>query len=164
MSPILDRCWLAASYDDSVPPFHHVENRTDDRGIVAEGVDAGRQWKDGLDRRQPAILASHVVRGRWNRTERRATNDEFSVAKSNLIGEIRVPARKLRDLHALTTIDVRDQRRRQRVSQPCFESRPVERFAVADRRGVESICVGVLEQDLTLTNLWLPPLAEDPNT
>ena len=40
---------LLVSDDEAMPPFHHVEDRTNDRRILAEGVDARRQRKDGMD-------------------------------------------------------------------------------------------------------------------
>ena len=104
---VLDGWRLLASNDEAMPPLHHVEHRTNDRRILAEGVDARRQRKDGMDGRQPTILASHVVRGRSDRPERRSPDDELRGAEAQLIRQVRVPSGELRDVHALAIVELR---------------------------------------------------------
>ena len=133
---VLDGRGLLASNDEAMPPFHHVEHRANDRRILAEGVDARRQWKDGMDGRQPTILASHVVRGRGDRPERRSPDDELRGAEAQLIRQVRVPPWELRDLHALAIVEVRQVRPGLLVAEPRFQPRPVQRFAGANRSGV----------------------------
>ena len=107
-------------------------------GIVAEGVDARRQRKDRMDGRQPAILASHVVRGRGDRPERRSPEDEFRGAEAQVIRQVRVSTRELRHLHALAKVELWEVRPGLLVAEPRFQPRPVELFAGADRPRVGS--------------------------
>ena len=87
---IFDGGGFLSSNDEAMPPFHHVEHGANHRGILAEGVDARRQWKDGMYGRQPAILASHVVRGRGDRPEWRPPDDELRRSEAQLIRQVRV--------------------------------------------------------------------------
>ena len=133
---VLDRRGLLVANDDAMPPLHHVEHRTDDCRILAQGIHARRQRKDRMDGREPAILASHVVRGRGDRAERRPPDDELGAAEAHLIGQVRVPSRELRDLHGLAFVGPRQARRGQPFTQPCLQPRPLELFAGANGPGV----------------------------
>ena len=133
---ILDGHGLLVPNDEAMPPFHHVEHRTNDGRILAEGVDAGRQLKHGMDGRQPAILASHVVRGRGDRPERRPPDDELRGAEAHVIGEVRVSSGELRDEHGLAIVELRQVRRGLLVAEPRLEAGPVEIFAGTNRSDV----------------------------
>src|SRR6185503_2953487 len=139
MGFVLNRERLFVADDDAVPPLHDVEHRSDDRRVVAESKDSRREWKDRMHRREPSVLASHIVRSRWNRAERRPPDDQLSRAKTNVISEIRVTAGELRDLHPLTKIEPGNVRRPQVFAQPRLESCPIEFFTGAYGSGVGCI-------------------------
>ena len=122
----------SSSVRRSLTPLHHVEHRADDRRVLAKSVDAGSQRKNAMDRRQPPVLAGHVVGGRGDRPERRPADDEVRAAEPHLIRQVRVSTRKLRDLHGLAKVELRDVRRGPLISQPRLQSRPVELFTGAD--------------------------------
>src|SRR6266851_1106969 len=75
---------------------------------------------------QQAKFARHVVRARRDRPERRTTQHELAVAKSQQVCEIRVAARKLFDPHR------RAAALRKRAAKIIFEARPFELLARAD--------------------------------
>src|SRR5262249_7116931 len=106
--------------------FHQVKHRADDGGIVAEQVRPGRERKDRTERRQPAILARHVVCLRRHWSKRRTPQDELRAAKANQIREVGGGAWKLRHLHLPREIESLDLSRLEMPAQICGERRPIE--------------------------------------
>ena len=129
---IPDRRRFLVADDNAMAPFHHVENGPDDRGILAARVHAWRQRKYRVDRGQPARLARHVVRGRGYRPQRRPAHDELGRAKADVIGQVRVATRELRNLHGRATVRPRQIGIAQVFPQPGVQPRPIELFARPD--------------------------------
>jgi hypothetical protein len=83
--------------------LHHVERRAHHREVLAVRERPRRLGPARRERRQDAVLAAHVVRGLHLVAERRSAQDELDrLARgrrpADQVREVRVPARKLRDL------------------------------------------------------------------
>ncbi len=133
---IADGGRLLVPNDDAVPALHEIEDRSDDRPIVAERVGTWRQWVHRMDRRQPPEFARHVMRRRRDRTERWTPQHELALAEADQIGQVGVPTRKLLDRERLCDVEPRDRGLREVRAEPRFDARPVELFGVANRAGI----------------------------
>jgi hypothetical protein len=87
-----------AADDDSCPTFHEVEGGADDVRVLTEEIGLWREVEDRIDCGEQAVLAWHVVGRGCDRSEWRPSQDEFKIIEPDEIGQVRVTARKLRDL------------------------------------------------------------------
>lgn len=79
-------------------PLHHVELRTDQRGVVAARDDAGHMGIGRLERGHHGGLAQHVVGRAGLRAGRRATQHQFAIGIAEQVGQVRGTAMELADL------------------------------------------------------------------
>ena len=142
LGTIADGGRLLVPDDDAAPALHDVEDRSDERRIVAERVGSRRERIHRMDRRQPPELARHVVRRRRHRTKRRTPQHELGLAEADQVGQVGVPARKLFDRERLCEVEPGDAGVREVLAQPRLDARPVELFGVANRAGSRSAALG----------------------
>ena len=82
-----------------------------------------------MQRIEPAMLARHVVRGRWDRSKRRTPQHELTITESYEVGQVRVPAGELLDLHRAREVESWQRDAGESITQGGFRPRPVERIS-----------------------------------
>jgi len=80
---------------DSSPALHQEKGCSGHCRVLAQQEDTWGRWKYGMYGFEHAKLACHVVRFRRHRTERRATQDIFTIASPDEICEVRMAAGEL---------------------------------------------------------------------
>src|SRR5215204_220998 len=86
--------WLCTQ-NDSIHALHHVERRAEYLFVLAKEE---RPWDflvDGMKMRKDAILSAHVMRGFYFGADRRTPENEFAIAGSQQVSEIRKAGGKL---------------------------------------------------------------------
>ena len=114
------------AHDDSMTARHDLEFGADDRDVVAEQIAPRRQLESGVEHRQNAIFAAHVVRARRYRAQRRTAQHVFGISEADQIGEIGVAATELTERKRSCGIG----KMRAKVR---LETRDIEAFVGADR-------------------------------
>ena len=80
---------------DSADRFREVKGRAQDGLVIAEKQDARRLRVCGMQFRQHAILASHIVSRLDFASERRAPQHHFTIAETNQVSEVGMTAGEL---------------------------------------------------------------------
>ena len=74
--------------DDAGHTLHHIKRRAENRFILAEEKRSRHFLIDGIQVREDAILATHVVRGFDLRADGWTTQDELAIAGADQVSEI----------------------------------------------------------------------------
>src|SRR5450759_1323300 len=105
--------WGLAAHDYSPNRLHQVEGRIENRQIVAIEERFRCDRISGVQFRQYAILARHVVRGPDLAAKGRASQHDFPVTHSHQVRQIGVSARELFDGNRSAVAEVLQQKRPQ---------------------------------------------------
>ena len=115
---------LLGADDDAASPLHHVEDGPDHGEVVAEQIRPRRQREDTMKRREPAMLARHVVRGWRKGPEGRPAQHELGLTEADKIGQVRVATGELLDLHVTRHVEIGNAGKLTIIAGPCqLESR-----------------------------------------